>query len=237
MIKKKICILLNNINEYNFEDLLNIYLTKEKFDISVTNKLPRDLQSFNLIIPWSYQKIIRGFKQSNNIVIIHSSELPHGRGWAPIYYSIKEGQPSHVISCILAIDKVDKGDIIIKASFPILPEYTATFLRKVDREISLLLIKKISDKWPNGKIITSKQQGAESYRSRRYLGDNEIKTSNTLESLLPHLRAVENDKPAFFYYKDIKYLISISPQNEPEFPNKIKIEYPGINEIEYWSKA
>ena len=237
MIKKKICILLNNINEYDFEDLLKIYLTKEKFDICVTDKFPTDLQSFDLIIPWSYHKIIRDFKHFNNIVIIHSSELPLGRGWAPIYYSIKEGQSDYVISCIFATDEVDKGDIIIKASFPILPEYTATFLRKVDREISFLLIKKISDKWHNGKIITSKQEGAESYRPRRYPDDNEIKTSNTLESLLPHLRAVENNNPAFFYHKDIKYLISISPQNEPEFPNKIKIEYPGINEIEYWSKS
>lgn len=237
MIKKKICILLNNINEYDFEDLLKIYLTKEKFDISVTDKFPRDLQSFDLIIPWSYRKIIRDFNQFNNIVIIHSSELPQGRGWAPIYYSIKEGQSDYVMSCIIATDEVDKGDIIVKASFPILPEYTATFLRKVDREISLLLIKKILDKWPNGKIITSKQQGAGSYRPKRYPNDNEIKTSNILESLLPHLRAVENNNPAFFYYKDIKYLISISPQNEPEFPNKIKIEYPGINEIEYWSKS
>jgi methionyl-tRNA formyltransferase len=237
MIKKKICILLNNINEYDFEDLLKIYLTKEKFDISVTDKFPRDLQSFDLIIPWSYRKIIRDFNQFNNIVIIHSSELPQGRGWAPIYYSIKEGQSDYVMSCIIATDEVDKGDIIVKASFPILPEYTATFLRKVDREISLLLIKKILDKWTNGKIITSKQQGAGSYRPKRYPNDNEIKTSNILESLLPHLRAVENNNPAFFYYKDIKYLISISPQNEPEFPNKIKIEYPGINEIEYWSKS
>lgn len=237
MIKKKICILLNDSNEYNFEDLLKIYLTEDKFDISVTDKFPKNFQSFDLIIPWSYQKIINNFKQSKNIVIIHSSELPHGRGWAPIYYSIKEGQPDYVISCIFATDEVDRGDIIIKASFPILPEYTATFLRKVDREVSFLLIKKILDKWPNDKVITSKQEGTESYRSRRYPGDNEVNTSKTLESLLPHLRAVENNNPAFFYYNDVKYLISIYPQNEPEFPNKIKIEYPGINEIEYWSKA
>lgn len=237
MMKKKICILLNNIKEYDFEDLSNIYLKKEKFDISITDKFPGDPGSFDLIIPWSYRKIIRDFKQSKNIVIIHSSELPHGRGWAPIYYSIKEEQSDYVISCIFANDEVDKGDIIIKASFPILPEYTATFLRKVDREISFLLIKKISDKWLNGKIITNKQHGAESYRPRRYPDDNEIKISNSLKSLLPHLRAVENNNPAFFYYKDIKYLISISPEKEPEFPNKIKIEYPGINEIEYWSKS
>ena len=237
MIKKKICILLNDAKDYDFEDLLKSYLTEDKFDIIVTDTFPKNSQSFDLIVPWSYRKIIRNINQSNNIVIIHSSELPKGRGWAPIYYSIKEGQPDFFISCIVAADEVDRGDIIIRASFPILPEYTASFLRKVDREVSFLLIKKILDMWPNGKVIASKQKGTESYRSRRYPSENEINTSDTLEALLPHLRAVENDNPAFFYYNDIKYLISIYPQNEPEFPNKIKIEYPGINEIEYWSKA
>ena len=144
MIKKNICILLNDISEYDFEDLLNSYLTEDKYDVCVTDRLPKNFQSFDLIIPWSYQKIIKNLNQSNNIVIIHSSELPFGRGWAPIYYSIKEGQLNYVISCIFATDEVDRGDIIVRASFPILPEYNATFLRKVDREVSFLLIKKMA---------------------------------------------------------------------------------------------
>lgn len=237
MIRKKICILLNKIDEYNFEDLLKTYLTKDKFDISVTDRLPRDVSDFDLIIPWSYQKIIKNLNETSNVVIIHSSELPRGRGWAPIYYSITEGQSNYVITCICATDQVDEGDIIIKASFPLLPQYTATFLRKVDREISFVLIKKILDKWPDGKVITSKQEGIESYNSRRFPEDNEVKTSKTLDSILPHLRSVESNNPAFFYYKNIKYIINIFPDHEPAFPEKIKIEYPGLNEIEYWIKA
>ncbi len=237
MIKKKICILLNKIDEYNFDNLVRTYLTKDAFDISITNILPKDLSKFDLIIPWSYRKVIKNVNQTSNIIIIHSSELPHGKGWAPIYYSINEGQSNYVITCFSATDQVDGGDIIIKASFPLLPQYTASYLREIDREISFVLIKKILDKWPDGKFITSKQEGNGSYRARRFPDDNEVQTSKTLDSMISHLRSVESKNPAFFYYKEIKYIINIFPDNEPAFPEKIKIEYPGINEIEYWTKA
>ena len=237
MIKKKICILLNNIDEYNFESLVKTHLTKDKFDISITDALPKDLSKFDLIIPWSYRKVIKNVNQATNVIIIHSSELPHGRGWAPIYYSINEGQSSYVITCICATDNVDEGDIVIKASFPLLPQYTASYLREIDQEISFVLIKKLLDKWPDCNFITRKQEGIESYRPRRFPEDNEVQISKSLDSMRPHLRSVEDSNPAFFYYKNIKYIISIFPDNKPAFPEKIKIEYPGINEIEYWTKV
>ena len=195
MIKKKICILLNKIDEYNFDNLVRTYLTKDAFDISITNILPKDLSKFDLIIPWSYRKVIKNVNQTSNIIIIHSSELPHGKGWAPIYYSINEGQSNYVITCFCATDQVDEGDIIIKASFPLLPQYTAPYLREIDREISFVLIKKILDKWPDGKFITSKQEGKGSYRARRFPDDNEVQTSKTLDSMISHLRSVESKNP------------------------------------------
>ena len=58
MIKKKICILLNNIDEYNFESLVKTYLTKDKFDISITDALPKNLSKFDLI-----DKLNKNFSQ------------------------------------------------------------------------------------------------------------------------------------------------------------------------------
>lgn len=236
MRKPKVCILLNKISEYNFQTLLKNYLPKNKFDVIVTDKFPKNASIFNLIIPWSYQKLIRNINKFNNIIIFHSSNLPHGRGWSPIYYSIKENNSNYFITGIIASEKVDLGDVIIRASFKILPQYNAEFLRKVDNELSLILIKKILKKWPGGKFNSSKQKGKASYRPRRFSKDNEIKISKTFNSILPHLRAVESNNPAFFYYKGIKFLITIFPEKKPIFPNKIKIEYPGLNKIEYLKK-
>ena len=80
-------LLLNKIDEYNFDNLVRTYLTKDAFDISITNILPKDLSKFDLIIPWSYRKVIKNVNQTSNIIIIHSSELPHGKGWPYLLFN------------------------------------------------------------------------------------------------------------------------------------------------------
>ena len=236
MKKYQICILLNKLEEYHFDDLIKKYLPSEKFDIEIKEKFPENASFYHLIIPWNYHKIIKNVKNFGNVVIIHSSDLPKGRGWAPLYYSFKDDMPHYTMTCIFAHENVDQGNIILKASFPILPQYTATFLRKIDNELSFLLIKKILEKWPDGNINSIAQEGEPSNRSRRFPNDNKINTNDTLKQLLPHLRGVEKKSPAFFFHEGVKFLIEINPETEPDFPIKIKIDYPGIGKYEFWTR-
>lgn len=230
----RICILLNNLKDFDFESLLCRYLPKDKFEVEVAEIFPERPSDYQLIIPWSYRKVIEQASQAGNVVIMHSSNLPDGRGWAPIYHSFIENSPHYVISGIFASDKVDTGDVIVRAHFDVSPGYTAPFIREVDKEISLLLIAKILEKWPNGNIKAIKQFGVGSYRPRRTPQDNEVDIKEKLEDLLPHLRGVEKSSPAFFYYQGIKYLIEVFPELKPDFPERITIEYPGLNEVEVW---
>jgi hypothetical protein len=55
-----------------------------------------------------------------------------------------------------------------------------------------------------------------------------------LGNLLPHLRGVEVNNPAFFIFNGIKYLIEVRPEVEPTFPKEVTIVYPGLNEKESW---
>lgn len=231
----RICILLNNFDEFNFGELLYRYLPIDRFDVEVTVNFPDDPSQFQLIIPWSYRKIIKQAEQSGNVVIIHSSDLPEGRGWAPIYYAFKEEKPEYVISTIFAANEVDTGDIIVRARFRMDNDYTASFIRKLDEELSLVLIAKILEQWPDGSLTGIKQIGDGTYRNRRYSKDNEIDISNNLETLLPHLRGVENNNPAFFFYNEVKYLIEIRPEPVPNKPKKVTIEYPALNKVEVWT--
>jgi methionyl-tRNA formyltransferase len=187
-----------------------------------------------LLVPWSYRKVIKEASQAGNVVVFHSSELPKSRGWAPIYHAFSEQDPEYVISGIFAVDEVDAGDIIVRARFPIKADYTAPFMRAVDTEISLLLIAKILAAWPRGKPVGVQQKGEPVYRSRRSPADNEIDPSLTVSELLPHLRGVEPSTPAFFYYRDTKYLIEVRPENTPKKPEEVTIEYPALNMTEVW---
>ena len=236
MTKHHICFLFNELKDYNFEKLLLKYLPKENYEVLITKDFPKNPLEYKLIIPWCYKKILKDVEQYSNVIIIHSSNLPYGRGWAPIYYTFKNKIKTYYITCILAKNSVDEGDIIAKISFPVKSDYTATFLREVDKELSLLLIKKILDKWPEMPIEVTPQKGKPTYNLRRFPSDNEIDKNNSIESLLPHLRGVEDDNPAFFFHDNVKFNIKIYPEFKPKFPDIIKIEYPALNEKEYWKK-
>lgn len=230
----RICILLNNLDEFNFEELLHSYLPTDRYDVEIAVTFPDDPSQYQLIVPWSYRKIIKLAEQSGNVVVMHSSDLPEGRGWAPIYYSFKEEKPYYVISAIFAANEVDAGDIIMRARFRIEDDYTASFIRKLDEELSLLLIAKILEQWPERNPTGIKQLGDGTYRIRRYPKDNEIDISKKLEALLPHLRGVENNSPAYFFYNEVKYIIELRPELQPNKPGQVYLEYPSLNKVEIW---
>lgn len=233
-MNSRICILLNKLEEFDFEVQLNRYLPREKFDVEIAEVFPERPLDYRLIVLWSYRKIIKQAERAGNVVVMHSSNLPEGRGWAPIYFAFREQKPEYVISGIFAADEVDTGDVIVRARLPIEAGYTAPFIREVDKEISLMLIAKILEKWPSGSIKAIQQSGVGSYRARRSPQDNEVDMKKTVEDLLPHLRGVEPNNPAFFFFNGLKYLIQVRPELEPVFPKQVTIEYPGLNEIEIW---
>ena len=231
----RICILVNEGEEFHSQELLRHYLPSTKFEVVVTDKFPQNPKEFKLIVPWSYRKIIKDTEEYGNIVVVHSSKLPEGRGWAPIYNAFSENQKEYVISAIFAADLVDTGDIIASAQFAMEPEYTATFIRKIDEEISLLLISNIAEEWHDCKPIGVKQQGIGNFRARRYANDNEIDINKTLKENISHLRGVESTAPAFFYFENTKYTIEIRPENVPQKPKNVIIKFPALNKTKIWS--
>jgi len=216
---KKVFFLLNKLDEFNFQILLNKYLPNAS--ISIGESLPSCTDDFDLIILWSYRKIIKHIK--NNMMVFHSSDLPNGKGWAPIYNSFAQELSYYTISGIILSDKIDSGDIVVKARFKVKNNYTATFIRQWDSEISILLISSILNKFTNKEIIGQKQENEGSFYSRRVANDNEIDTKQSFTDIIAHLRGCEHSHPAFFFHKDSKYYISIQPEIEPQLPSDIEI--------------
>ena len=235
MIKPRVCILLNHLDEFDFELALLHYLPADRYEVVVTETWPDDPSAYQMIVPWNYRKIIKQATQAGNVVVMHSSNLPEGRGWAPIYHAFIEQKAEYVISGIFAADEVDTGDVIVRARFPIEAGYTASFIRKIDEELSLVLISRIFEQWPNGNIVGAKQVGVGSYRHRRYPVDNEIALSQPLVEIFPHLRGMETENPAFFFHDGVKYLIEVRPEIKPHKPKRVIIEYSALNKVEFWN--
>ena len=230
-MKPRTLILVNRLEEFDFENKLNHYLPPDRFDVAVADSFPEDATKFDLIFPFNYRKIIKGASLAGNVIVMHASELPEGRGWAPIYYAFSKNKNEYVVSGIFAAEDFDSGDIIIRARIKIAPGYTARFIRAIDKEIFLLLIAKIFEQWPKGKPTGIKQTGSPSCHPRRYPKDNEIDIKKPLIDLISHLRGTEPQHPAFFFYEGEKYLIEITPELVPKKPCQVTIEYPSINRI------
>lgn len=218
---KSIYFVINDFEEFNFSDLIKKHLNK--VSIAVGQLLPSNPENYDLVILWNYKKIIQNTNNFKNVILFHSSDLPHGKGWAPIYNTIIEKQEYYTITGLLMAEEVDAGNIIVKAKFKMKPEYTAFFLRKWDEEIDIILIKMILEKFDNFELIGKPQHGVSTFRKRRYKIDNEIDINLRMIELVDHLRATENRSPSFFKYNNIKFIVKIEPENIPEFPVDLEI--------------
>lgn len=220
---KKIFFVVNNTNEFKSITYLKKYLPNINYIIETS--FPIEPENFNLIILWNYKKIIPNISERKNVIIFHGFDLPLGKGWAPIYHTLSENLSDYTISGILPAEKVDSGDIIVKAKFSIKDNYTAEIIREFDNEISIFLIKKILERFPNNQLKGKKQVGTESYHERRYPEENEIKIDSKISENFNRIRACERTHPVFFYYNKIKYLIHVVPEKKPKFPDDLEIEF------------
>lgn len=220
---KKVFFLLNKISEFNFANLVDKYLSD--CTVAIGEDLPDDTEGYDLIVLWSYRKILSNVADRKNIILFHSSDLPEGKGWAPIYNTIEKGKEYYVISGIFAGREVDSGDIIVKARFRMKDNYTAEYIREWDKEISVRLIREILTRFDKKEIKGMKQVGVKSFYPRRRPEDNEISLDAKVGDVVDKLRACEKNHPAFFVYRNTKYKILIEPWEAPQFPEDIQVVY------------
>lgn len=221
---KRVFFLVNNLDElFDFSEFVKKYLNETS--ITVGDSLPQNPNEYDLIILWTYRKIIKNIPVKKNMILFHSSDLPYGKGWAPTYYSISSRQEYYTISGIIADEQVDSGDVIVKARFKIKDNHTAQYIRKWDYEICISLIKRILEKFDNREIKGKKQEGIGSTNPRRKPTENEINLNAKFGETVNHLRACEKNHPAFFYYNQTKYLVNIEPESTPDFPNDLEITF------------
>lgn len=218
---KKVFFLLNDLTEFNAQKYVDEFLPNCK--VFFGTSLPINVAEFDLVIPWNYKKIINNYKL-DNAVIFHSSDLPQGKGWAPIFNVFNKELNEYVISAILMNESVDSGDVVAKARFKIKNTYTANFIRKVDEKITIIMIGMIIEKF-NGAELTGIEQDntKETYYKRRYPENNKLNITKDLESLVPILKACEDNHPAFFEYKGDEFIISIKPKEAPSFPKDLEV--------------
>jgi len=152
-------------------------------------------------------------KRNKYNLVVHESDLPKGKGWAPLFWQILEGKNKIPIVLIEASEKIDSGKIYLKDFIELDGYELHDEIRKKQAkktiEICIQFLKTYKD------IIPIHQYGEESYYRRRTPQDSQLDINKTIKEQFNLLRIVDNESyPAFFVIDERKYILKIYRSEE-----------------------
>ncbi len=179
--------------------------------------------SYPLIIPEKYL-----LKPRVGVFVNHSSDLPKGRGWAPLQWSVLKKLDKVTITLFKASKDMDMGDWCFKEHYPIENYDTIYDLYNKDRALTRKMLKNLVSAYKSGNLIFHKQKGSPEYWPKRTPGDSLLDPSLSLIELWDSIRICDNnDYPAFFLSENSKIIVRHNVIHPIENDNKSsEIELP-----------
>ena len=180
-------------------------------NIEVVNRLEK-LSGGDILFLISCTEIIRHEvrKKYTLNLVIHESDLPHGRGWSPLAWQILEGKDDIVVSLLEAEDKVDTGAIFVKRHIFVEKH---ELLNEINIKLFQLKLDLMDFAIENCKSATLTKQpdcGA-SYYNRRTAEDSCINPNETIANQFDLLRICDPDRyPAYFELHGHRYKLVIT---------------------------
>ena len=140
--------------------------------------------------------------------VVHESDLPKGRGFAPVSWTILEDGKEIVFSLIEATDEVDAGKIYSQLRVPLRGNELCSEIRDLQGKKTIQIC---LDFVLNGSLQAAKEQkGEPTYYRRRRPCDSELDINKSIAEQFNLFRIVDNDEyPAFFKHKGRVYRLTI----------------------------
>lgn len=167
-------------------------------------------ESFHVVFILSYFCIIDDefLKQHRYNLVVHESDLPDGKGWAPLFWQILEGKVDIPVVLFEASTKVDAGDVYLKDHIVLQGHELHDEIREKQALKTIELCSRFLDSYKQ--IEPVRQSGVESFYPRRTPKDSELDVEKGIAEQFNLLRIVNNDAfPAFFYWEGKKYILKI----------------------------
>lgn len=146
-----------------------------------------------------------------NVLVLHASNLPEGRGWSPHVWDILAGKEDLTLSLLTAEDGVDTGAIWAKRRF-LVPRHA------LYDEINDLLFQAELDLMDCGIEMVAAGDAAvpqpaigSSYHPRRTPEDSRLDPTRSLADLFDQIRVADPERfPAFFEMHGNTYEITLN---------------------------
>jgi methionyl-tRNA formyltransferase len=217
LIKKKVAFLFDKTNSWLFRYLpLFKKLAKKKYNYYFYKDYIK-ISNFEIVFVLGYTRILpESFIKRNKIVlIVHESNLPKFKGFAPVQWQILKNKKNITNSLIILgiNENVDSGKIILQNKILFTGHELYDEIRMKQFISTYKLIKKFLHVYPN--FRTRKQKGKSTFFRKRKQEDSKININKSIKSQFNLLRiSNNNDWPAFFLFKKNKYILKIFKTNK-----------------------
>ena len=170
-----------------------------------------NISDYEVVFILSYHKIItkENLNRNKHNIVIHESNLPKGKGWAPLFWQILDGKSEITFTMFEAGNGIDSGDIYMQKVLKLSGHELHEEIRKKQAQLTIEMCIEFLNNYAEYRNPT-KQIGKESYYRRRTSKDSELDINKTINEQFNLLRIVNNEKyPAFFYKDGHKYILTI----------------------------
>ena len=167
----------------------------------------------HIVFILSYFRIIPSVHLGKNRLnlVVHESDLPKGKGWAPMFWQVLEGKNEIPVTLFEADEHTDNGRIWFKDVIQLRGDELHDELRHLQAEKSVEMCLKFLEELDG--IEPKEQEGESTFYPRRTPKDSELDTSKSIDELFNQLRIASNeDYPAFFMKNGVKYVLQISAE-------------------------
>jgi methionyl-tRNA formyltransferase len=141
-------------------------------------------------------------------LVVHESDLPAGRGYAPLIWQILEGRNDIAVCLFEATRDADAGPIYFRDFLRFEGHELSAELREAQGRMTIsLAMRFLAHPLPP---LAEPQSGQPSRNPRRTPADSALDPNRTLAEQFELLRVVDNDRyPAFFDYRGHRYRVRI----------------------------
>ena len=205
----KVAILFDSKNNWISKFLPKDLFDIEKYDIKIFFD-PTLIEAYDLVFVLGYTKILsENFLNINHLVlVVHESNLPNGKGFAPVQWQILEGKNNIKVCLIEATKDFDSGDIFEEEEITFNGTELYEEIRFIQAKVTFNLLLKFLKKYPRFK--RKPQIGEATFYRKRRPKDSELDVNLSLKRLFPFMRIANNeDWPSFFKLNGETYILKI----------------------------
>ena len=190
----------------------------EKYAKELSNKLKctlyfshDKLNGYDIVFILSYHNIIplKFIKENKHNIVIHASALPKGKGWAPMFWQILEGENEIPFTMFEAGQGVDDGDIYVQKTLKLTGYELHDELREKQANFTMDMCIEFIKNYDKYKI-PKPPNGEESFYLKRTPQDAKLDLDKSIKEQFNLLRVCSNEEyPAFFEIDGNKYILRV----------------------------